>query len=37
MNRLIDNGLDWVAANDLVFQADVYLCPPDALGHRKGF
>ena len=36
-DRLTDNGWTWVAANDLVSEADVYLCPPDALGHRKGF
>lgn len=36
-DRLMDHGWDSMAAADLVDNADVYLCPPDALGHRKGF
>jgi hypothetical protein len=36
-NRLMDNGWGKSAADDLVDEADVYLCPPDALGHRQGF
>jgi len=37
MDRLMNNGWDMNAAADLVDEADVYLCPPDALGHRQGF
>src|ERR1700754_2613150 len=37
IDRLMNNGWDMMPAEDLVDEADVYLCPPDALGHRKGF
>ena len=36
-DRLMDNGWNKSAADDLVDESSVYLCPPDALGHRKGF
>ncbi|WP_158249078.1 DUF732 domain-containing protein [Mycobacterium sp. ENV421] len=37
IDRLMNNGWDMMPAEDLVDTADVYLCPRDDLGYRKGF